>query len=88
LFDHLVGARQNPLRHREAERGKRLELLREVVPTLRRLPIVANARNPSNLLEMGEARTAAQALGLDIVAWEIRRAGEIQSISDGWGYRS
>jgi putative ABC transport system substrate-binding protein len=57
--------------------GKRLELLREVVPALRRLAIMANAGNPGNLLEMGEARTAAQTLGLEIVAREIRRAEEI-----------
>jgi hypothetical protein len=35
------------------------ELLREFVPVLRRLAIIANAGNPGNLLEMGEARTAA-----------------------------
>jgi putative ABC transport system substrate-binding protein len=57
--------------------GKRLQLLREVVPALRRLAIMANAGNPGNLLEMGEARTAAQTLGLEIVTREIRRAGEI-----------
>src|SRR6266542_507454 len=34
--------------------GKRLELLREVVPALRRLAIMANIGNPSNIVEMGE----------------------------------
>jgi putative tryptophan/tyrosine transport system substrate-binding protein len=57
--------------------GKRLELLREVVPALRRLAIMANAGNPGNLLEMDEARTAAQTLGLEIVTREIQRAEEI-----------
>ena len=57
--------------------SKRLELLREVVPALRRLAIMANAGNPGNLLEMGEARTAAEKLGLEIVTREIRRAEEI-----------
>ena len=36
--------------------GKRLELLREVVPALRRLAIFANVGNPNAVLEMGEVR--------------------------------
>jgi putative ABC transport system substrate-binding protein len=57
--------------------GKRLELLREVVPAMRRIAIMANAGNGGNLLEMSEARTAAQTLGLEIVTQEIWRAEEI-----------
>ena len=44
--------------------GKRLELLREVVPNLRRLAIIANVANPSAVLEIAEAQTAARMLGL------------------------
>ena len=40
--------------------GKRLELLREVVPGLRRLAIMANAGNPAIMLEMGEVQAVAQ----------------------------
>jgi putative ABC transport system substrate-binding protein len=40
---------------------------------------MANAGNPGNLLEMGQAQTAAQTLGLEIVTREIRRAEEIAS---------
>src|SRR5262249_5066419 len=36
--------------------GKRLELLREVVPALRRLAILANAGNPVTLLDMRKVR--------------------------------
>src|SRR5262249_20061644 len=57
--------------------GKRLELLREVVPGLRRLAMMANAGNPYTVLEMGEAQAAARTLGLDVVTLEIRRADEI-----------
>src|SRR5262249_17001420 len=39
--------------------GKRLEFLREVVPDLRRLAIMANVGNPASVLEMGEAQAAA-----------------------------
>jgi putative ABC transport system substrate-binding protein len=57
--------------------GKRLELLREVVPDLRRLAIVADVGNPDSVLEMGELETAARAFGLDVITPEIRRAKDI-----------
>ena len=57
--------------------GKRLELLREVVPGLRRLAIMGNADNPGTVLEMGDVLTTARTLGLDVVTLEIRRAEDI-----------
>src|SRR4051794_37538852 len=57
--------------------GKRLELLREVVPGLRRLAIMANISNPSNVLEMSEGQAAARTLSVDVVKLEIRRAEDI-----------
>jgi putative tryptophan/tyrosine transport system substrate-binding protein len=57
--------------------GKRLELLREVVPGLRRLAIMSNADNPGTVLEMGDVLTTARTLGLDVVTLEIRRAEDI-----------
>ena len=57
--------------------GKRVELLREVVPALRRLAILANVGNPNAVLEMGEVQTAARTLGLKAVTFEIRRAEDI-----------
>src|SRR5262249_52824138 len=57
--------------------GKRLELLREVVPGLRHLAIMSNAGYPAAVLEMGEAESAARTLGLDVVRLEIRRAQDI-----------
>ena len=39
--------------------GKRLELLREVVPGLRRLAILANVDNPHVVLEMGEVQASS-----------------------------
>ena len=57
--------------------GKRLELLREVVPGLRRLAIMANVGNPAAVLEMGEVQAAARTLGLEVVTFEIRRAEDI-----------
>jgi ABC-type uncharacterized transport system substrate-binding protein len=57
--------------------GKRLELLREMVPGLRRLAIMANVGSPGAVLEMGEVQAAARALGLENTAVEIRRADDI-----------
>src|SRR5262249_42211818 len=47
--------------------GKRLELLREVVPLLRRLAIMCNVDNPATSLEMGGVLTTARTLGLNAV---------------------
>ena len=57
--------------------GKKLEVLREVVPDLRRLAIIANVGNPAAVLEMGEAQAAARKLGLEVTTPEIRRAEDI-----------
>jgi putative ABC transport system substrate-binding protein len=57
--------------------GKRIELLREVVPGLRRLAIIANVGNPQALLEIGEVQAAAGSLGLAVGISEIRRAEDI-----------
>jgi len=57
--------------------GKRLELLREIVPDLRRLAILANVESRNAVLEMGEVQTAARTLGLEASASEIRRAEDI-----------
>ena len=51
--------------------GKRLALLREVVPHLRRLVIIANAGYAMPVLEAQEAKATAQALGLEAARLEI-----------------
>ena len=57
--------------------GKRLGLLREVVPGLSRLAILANVSNPFSMLELGETRAAARMLGLEAVSLEIRQGEDI-----------
>jgi putative ABC transport system substrate-binding protein len=59
--------------------GKRLELLREVVPGLRRLAILANVGAPFAVVEVAEAHAAAVTLGLEVAPLEIRRAEDIAS---------
>jgi putative tryptophan/tyrosine transport system substrate-binding protein len=57
--------------------GKRLELLREVVPGLRRMAIMANAGAPAAVVEIGEVQAAARTVGLEVATSEIRRAEDI-----------
>jgi putative ABC transport system substrate-binding protein len=57
--------------------GKRIELLREIVPDLRRLAILGNSSNPVVALELGAAQSAARTLGLDTVRPEFGRAEDI-----------
>jgi putative ABC transport system substrate-binding protein len=62
--------------------GKKLEFLREVVPGLRRLAILANVSNPAVVLEMGEVQVAARTSGLEVATSEIRRVEDIASAID------
>jgi len=57
--------------------AKRVEILREAVPGLRRLAIMGNVGNPANVLDMAKVQAAARSLGLDAVIFEIRRAEDI-----------
>jgi putative tryptophan/tyrosine transport system substrate-binding protein len=57
--------------------GKRLELLREVVPGLHRLAILGNPANTGFTLEMKDVQTLADTIGLETVLLEIREAEEI-----------
>src|SRR5262249_15690436 len=57
--------------------AKRLELLREVVPGLGRLAILANVGSPSVVLDMREVEATARTLGLEVTTLEIRRGEDI-----------
>lgn len=63
--------------------GKRVALLGEIVPNLRRLAILANASSPAGVMETSEAQLAAQTVGIDTVALAIRRAEEIAPAIEG-----
>jgi ABC-type uncharacterized transport system substrate-binding protein len=62
--------------------AKRLELLREVVPNLCRLAIMANVSNPAVVLEKGEVQAAARTFGLEVATSEVRRVEDIASAFD------
>ncbi len=57
--------------------GKRLELLREVVPELRRLALIVNVGASEAVLEMGEVEAAARPLGIEVMPLKIQRAEDI-----------
>src|SRR5262245_9058823 len=59
--------------------SKRVELLREVVPGLRRLAVIADAGSRASLVELEQAYVAARTLGLDAVKIEIHRMEDIAS---------
>ena len=57
--------------------GKRLELLREAIPSLRRLAIMANISSPNAVKEAREVQAMARTLGLEVSTLEIRHAEDI-----------
>ena len=57
--------------------GKRIELLREVVPDLKHLAIMGNVGNPFTVLEIREVQAAAHGLGLEVITLEIRRTQDV-----------
>jgi putative ABC transport system substrate-binding protein len=57
--------------------SKRLEILREAVPGLRRPALLANVSNPAAALEFNAAQAAARTLNLDPVRLEIRHGEDI-----------
>jgi putative ABC transport system substrate-binding protein len=55
--------------------GKRLELLKEVVPQVARVAVL-----PASALELKDVQAAARALGLTIQPWEVRAAGGFEKV--------
>jgi putative ABC transport system substrate-binding protein len=62
--------------------SKRLEILREVVPGLRTVAILANISSPNSVLEMAEAQAAARTVGLAVVTSELRGVEDIAPAFD------
>jgi putative ABC transport system substrate-binding protein len=55
----------------------RLALLREVVPSLRRVGVVGNVNTPNVTLEMNEVQATAAKIGLEVVRLEIKKPEDI-----------
>ena len=57
--------------------GKRIELLKEALPSLRRLAILANPHHPGEDMEIAECRKAADALGISLLYLPVRDTEEL-----------
>jgi putative tryptophan/tyrosine transport system substrate-binding protein len=57
--------------------AKRLELLREVVPSFRRLAVLINADNLAPVLDAREVQAIARTIGVEVIMTEVRRAEDI-----------
>jgi putative tryptophan/tyrosine transport system substrate-binding protein len=60
--------------------GKRLELLKEVVPGLSRVAVVAYNANPAYKLQLREVEGAAQALKLQLQVLEVREPNDFDGV--------
>jgi len=63
--------------------AKRLGLLREILPGLRRLAVMANADYSGGVTEREQIDATARTLGLELVPLPIRRVEDISSVFDG-----
>jgi len=60
--------------------GKRLELLKEVVPSLLRVGVLWNPNQPGQSAAFKDAQAAAQALKLTLISMEARNREEIERV--------
>lgn len=65
--------------------GKRLELLKEVVPRLLRVAVLWNPNQPGQSFAFKEAQAAAQALKMRVISLEARNRAEIEKVLSGIG---
>jgi putative ABC transport system substrate-binding protein len=59
--------------------GKRLALLRDIVPGLSRVALVWNTNNPAHKIAMRQAQVAAKALSVQLVPVDVRSPSELKS---------
>jgi putative ABC transport system substrate-binding protein len=57
--------------------GKRLELLREVIPNLSHVAVLRNSTNPFHKTALQQARDAAQSLHVKILALDVKATEEL-----------
>jgi putative ABC transport system substrate-binding protein len=59
--------------------GKRLELIRELVPQASIIAVLTNPRNPNSEDHLADVRAAAQAMGQRLLVFPVSAASEIES---------
>jgi putative ABC transport system substrate-binding protein len=60
--------------------GKRLELLKEAVPTLARVAVLNDPTTPSAMREVKEVQAAARALGLTVRSWDVQEEDAFERV--------
>jgi putative ABC transport system substrate-binding protein len=58
--------------------GKRLELLKEVIPGMTRVAVLWNGANPANAVVWQETQAAARALGLQLHSQDVQRSQDLE----------
>jgi putative tryptophan/tyrosine transport system substrate-binding protein len=64
------------------EDGKRLELLKEALPKLRRVALIYNPENPGSVLALEETQRWAKALDVTLEAHALRGPQELEGMFD------
>ena len=59
--------------------GKRLDVLHDMIPGLRRLAVMTSAGNANAAVNVNELEGSARALGIEVVTSQIQRAEDIAS---------
>jgi putative ABC transport system substrate-binding protein len=59
--------------------GKRMELLKEILPKALRIAVLWNAANPVKVLDFNETELAAQAFGLKLQSLEVRASEDFDN---------
>jgi putative tryptophan/tyrosine transport system substrate-binding protein len=67
--------------------GKRLEMLREVIPQIGRLAILTNPENPGAVLELRAVEESARSMGWSVTNLAMRRAEDLIPALQGIGGR-
>jgi putative ABC transport system substrate-binding protein len=67
---------------------KRLGVLRELLPGLRRLAMIYNDENPTAAEEASEVRSAAAVLGLEVATAQVHRVEDIDPAFEAFGGRA
>jgi putative ABC transport system substrate-binding protein len=60
--------------------GKRIDLLKEVAPSVSRVAVLANPANPTNAAYLVSARKSSNTLGLQIDAFEASTANDLSNV--------
>jgi len=61
---------------------KRLEVMRELVPGLRRVAVLSNANDPNTPIQLGEVRKAAAQLGIEARNFDCRSVPQLGAVLD------